>query len=216
MAATFVSCAAFVGTFHFLGIGQIVGQIHAGHVDRLAARIVDLDPVVGLALRVAVEAAIGGHQLVDNQGDSRRLHAVAAGVKPPRRHTNSEIRIFAGPIILRLPHSNAMDVEHTAIILRRRPKNKESVPAKRPVLWGRVAASSPQGLGDGLPVKRDPPIACVQPSPRPEALRLPPALDAPWPAYTQRVESVLCTPTGQSPPKPAPCRRSSRVSGESA
>jgi hypothetical protein len=49
------------------GIVKVVRQIVSADVHGSIGRIVDLDPIIGLALRVLKRLAIGGHQLIDPQ-----------------------------------------------------------------------------------------------------------------------------------------------------
>ncbi len=51
----------------FPGIGGIVRQIVSAHIPGYIGCIIDLDPIVGLALRVLEGLTIGGHQLIDPQ-----------------------------------------------------------------------------------------------------------------------------------------------------
>ena len=47
--------------------GQVVRQIHAAHVNRSNAEVVDLDPIVVLSLRIPDAATVGCHEFIDGQ-----------------------------------------------------------------------------------------------------------------------------------------------------
>ncbi len=56
----------------FGGFGEVVGQVHAADVEGVVARVVDLDPVVEIALGIPHGAGVVGHELVQNDGAGNR------------------------------------------------------------------------------------------------------------------------------------------------